>query len=36
MTNIPRACILPPDLILRLAREAPTEQRLALLETGCR
>jgi Zn-dependent metalloprotease len=29
----PHACILPPDLIVRLAREAPAEQRLALLET---
>ena len=33
MTKIPQACILPPDLILRLAREASAEQRLALLET---
>ncbi len=33
MTRIPRACILPPDLILRLAQEAPPERRLALLQT---
>lgn len=33
MTRNPRACILPPDLILRLAQEAPSERRLALLET---
>jgi len=33
MTRNPRACILPPDLILRIAQEAPPERRLALLET---
>ena len=33
MMRNPHACILPPDLILRLAREAPAEQRLALLQT---
>jgi Zn-dependent metalloprotease len=33
MTRNPRACILPPDLILRLAQEASPEGRLALLET---
>jgi Zn-dependent metalloprotease len=33
MTTVPVACILPPDLILRLAQEASPEQRLALLHT---
>lgn len=28
-----RACILPPDLILRVARDASPERRLALLQT---
>jgi Zn-dependent metalloprotease len=28
-----RACILPPDLILRIAQQATPERRLALLET---
>jgi len=33
MTRNMHACILPPDLILRLAQEASPERRLALLET---
>src|SRR5499427_1386468 len=33
MTRNLHACILPPDLILRLAQEASPERRLALLET---
>jgi Zn-dependent metalloprotease len=33
MPGMPLACILPPDLILRLAQEASPERRLALLET---
>jgi Zn-dependent metalloprotease len=33
MTRNPRACILPPDLVLRLAQEAPPERRLALLQS---
>jgi Zn-dependent metalloprotease len=33
MSRNPRACILSPDLILRLAQEAPSERRLALLQT---
>ena len=33
MSRHPITCILPPDLLLRLAREASPEQREAILDT---
>ena len=33
MSRHPTTCILPPDLLLRLAREASPEQRVAILDT---
>jgi Zn-dependent metalloprotease len=33
MSHHPLACILPPDLLLRVARESTDEQRLTILQT---